>query len=62
LLCTRCTKLVASMRHVRKHVRAFEAWFKKWGLTVQLGRLHEVMRIWGMSPAHDETGSAPRAI
>jgi putative ABC transport system substrate-binding protein len=41
LLCTRCRKLVASLRHVREHAGAFEARFKEWGMTVELGRFYE---------------------
>jgi hypothetical protein len=59
LLCASCCRLVAGLRHVRDHVRAFEAFFKEWGMTIQLERLHEVMRIWGLAPAPSEGGGRP---
>ena len=57
LLCSRCRKLVASLRHIREHATAFEAFFKKHGLTRQLALHHELMQIWGMKPAQNESGS-----
>jgi hypothetical protein len=59
LLCQRCCKLVASLRHVRKHADAFEAYMKEWGMTVQLGRLYEVMRLCGWTPEQSEGGGHP---
>jgi hypothetical protein len=56
LLCTRCRKLVASLRHVREHAEAFESHFKERGMTVELGRFYEVMQIMGWTPAHGEAG------
>jgi hypothetical protein len=38
------------LRHVRQHARAFEAFFKKLGMTTQLALHHELMEIWGMKP------------
>jgi hypothetical protein len=50
LLCGSCCRLVANLRHVRQHARAFEAFFKKLGMTAQLALHHELMEIWGMKP------------
>ena len=50
LLCGRCCRLVANLRHVRRHARAFEAFFKKFGMTTQLALHRELMQIWGMKP------------
>jgi hypothetical protein len=50
LLCGRCCRLVANLRHVRQHARAFEAFFKKLGMTGQLALHHELMESWGMKP------------
>jgi hypothetical protein len=51
LLCGRCRRLVANLRHVRQNARAFESFFKKLGMTTQLALHHELMQIWGMKPA-----------
>jgi hypothetical protein len=56
LLCSRCRKLVDSLRHVRAHADAFEAYMKKWGMTAQLGRFYDVMKIMGWTPAQSEAG------
>jgi hypothetical protein len=56
LLCTGCFKQVATLRHVRQHADAFEAYFKKWGMAVQLGRFYEVMRGMGWTPAQHQAG------
>jgi hypothetical protein len=59
LLCQRCCKLVASLRHVRKHADAFEAYMKEWGMTVELGRFYEVMRRCGWTPEQSASGGRP---
>src|SRR5262245_19550098 len=51
LLCSRCRKLVDSLRHVREHAGAFEAFMKEWGMTAELGRFYDVMKIMGWTPA-----------
>ena len=56
LLCGRCCRLVANLRHVRQHARAFEAFFKKWGMTTRLALHHELMEIWGMKPMQIREG------
>jgi hypothetical protein len=56
LLCGACCKRVASLRHVREHAERFEAYFKKWGMTAELGLLHELMQSWGLKPAPSEAG------
>jgi hypothetical protein len=55
LLCGRCCRLVANLRHVRQHATAFEAFFKKLGMTSQLALHHELMQIWGMKSAQTVT-------
>ena len=59
LLCQRCCQLVASLRHVRKHADAFEAYMKEWGMTVELGRFYEVMRRCGWTPEQSASGGRP---
>jgi hypothetical protein len=56
LLCPRCPELVATTRHIREHARAFEAFFKKHGMTRQLALHRELMQIWGMKPTESEAG------
>ena len=43
LLCARCSRDVATVRHVLAHARAFEAYFKEWNMTAELSRLHALM-------------------
>lgn len=62
LLCASCCWLVANLRHVRQHAGAFEAFFKKLGMTTQLALHHELMQIWGMRPAPGEAGGAQREV
>jgi hypothetical protein len=54
LLCVGCSRRVASLRHVREHAGAFEAYMKQWGMTVQLGRFYEIMRRCGWTPAQGD--------
>ena len=56
LLCAPCSKEVATLRHVRAHAGAFEAHFKEWGMTVQLGRFYEIMALCGWTPGQDGAG------
>jgi hypothetical protein len=53
LLCSGCSKIVASVRHVRRHAKPFEAYLKKCGMTVELRRFYEVMRLWSRTPAQN---------
>jgi hypothetical protein len=32
---------------------------KQWGMTVQLGRFYEIMRLCGWTPAQNEAGGEP---
>lgn len=59
LLCVGCFRRVESLRHVREHAGAFEAFMKKWGMTVQLGRFYEIMRRCGWTPAQNESEARP---
>ena len=59
LLCVGCFRRVASLRHVREHAGAFEAFMKKWGMTVQLGRFYEIMRRCGWTPAQNGAEGRP---
>jgi hypothetical protein len=53
LFCAACSRIVASVRHVRWHAKAFQAYLRKGGMTIELRRFCEVMRLWSRTPAQN---------
>jgi len=52
LLCARCSKGIATVRHVLAHASAFAAYFKDRNMTSELSQLHTLLRQFnrGLAP------------